>query len=351
MKGGKLRPLFPNITNFVPSMLQHPVIYITAAGFEDRATTLLDYFLSKKIHIERALAIRYQPNGDPRNKVTVTKNKLEKVCPSVGWINYDRLDPQKFQRELAPIVDSLSSFHVLIDISGMSKFLTMVLLQAFTRFPNNLSVVYAEAGIYYPTKKKFEKMKKKLGATPDFLTSDVYTILHVTSLSSVSMQGYPILLLVYPTFNHHEVVALHNEVSPQHLILLEGDPHKDADKWRLQAVREVNRSVTANPDYHCESKVVSTFDYISNIETLEEIYQRYCFTHKILLATTGSKLQTIASFLFKQLHPDMQIVYPVTKAFIGEYSEGCKALWAINFGPFYKFTSLLNEYRYGSHNL
>lgn len=352
MKESRLNALFPEITPLDPSTLPHPMLYVGAAGFEDRAMTLLDYWMSHKIRLEKALAIRYEPHGDPRNRVTDFKSKLEKVCTSVEWIDYDRLDPQKFQEELASTVNPPDSFHVLIDISGMSKFLTMVLLQVLTKLPNSLTVAYAEADIYYPTKDEFERKKKELGATPDFLTSDVYTILHVTSLSSVSMQGYPILLLVFPTFNHNEVVALHNETSPQHMILLEGDPHEEPDKWRLQAIREVNSIVTANPDdYRCETRVVSTFDYISNIEALQEIYQMYCFTHKILLAPTGSKLQTIASFLFRQIHPDAQIVYPVTKAFIGEYSEKCRALWAINFGPYSEFISSLNEYRFGSHIL
>lgn len=347
MNVNKLKTLFPEITPLNPSMLPHPTLYIGAAGFEDRSIALLDSFLSQKISIEKAIAIKYEPHGDRRNRVTEFKNKLEQVCSSIEWRKYDRLDPQKFQEELSSTMNSSGSFNVLVDISGMSKFLIMVLLQALTKLANVLTVAYAEADIYHPTKEEFRKKKKEPGATPDFLTSDVYTILHVTSLSSVSMQGSPILLLIYPTFNHNEVVALHNEISPQHMILLEGDPHEELDKWRLQAIREVNRNLTENPDYRYTTKVVSTFHYISNIETLEEIYQMYRFTHKILLAPTGSKLQTVASFLFRQMHPDVQIVYPVTKAFIGEYSEKCRALWAIDFGPYLKFISSLEQYRFG----
>jgi len=345
MNESKLRTLLPKIASLDLSGLSHSTVYIGAAGFEPRAIALLDRCLSQRIRLDKALAIKYEPNGDSRNRVSEFKSKLKMVCSSVQWMNYDRLDPQEFQEKFVSTADIPDQLHVLIDISGMSKFLTMLLMQVLTNLPNNLTVVYAEADIYHPTRDEFEKEKKKLGATPDFLTSDVYTILHVTSLSSVSMQGYPILLLVFPTFNHNEIAALHNEISPQHMILLEGDPHEESNRWRLQAIREVNRSITTNPDYSCSSRVVSTFDYVSNIEVLQEIYQMYCFTHKILLAPTGSKLQTVASFLFRQLHPDVQIVYPVTKAFMGEYSEKCKALWSISFGPFSKFVSSLHEYR------
>jgi thymidylate kinase len=308
------RELFPTVMPLNPLTLQHPLFYIGAAGFEDRAMALLDRWASQNIRIEQALGILYEPHGDPRNRVTEFKGKLEALCSSIKWMNYDRLDPQKFQEESKSALDLPESFHVLVDISGMSKFLIMVLLQVLTRLTNDVTIAYAEADIYHPTRDEFEKEKKELGATPDFLTSDVYTILRVTSLSSVSMQGYPILLLVFSTFNHNEVAALHNEVSPQLMILVDGNPHEDVDKWRLQAVVEVNRSIKENPDYNCISKEASTFDYISNVELLQEIYQEYCFTHKILLAPTGSKLQTIASFLFRQIHPDVQVVYPLTKA-------------------------------------
>ncbi len=340
----RLLSLLPNIVPFESLKVSRPFTYIGSAGFEDRAMAFLNHCVSEEIPIEKALAIEYEPNGDPRNRVGDFRTGLEKICPSIEWLNYDRLDPQGFQDELETDVSFGNSVHIIFDISGMSKLLTMVLLQFLSRLPNDLTIAYAEADIYHPTRDEFEKEKRKLGATPDFLTSDVYTILHVTSLSSVAMQGYPILLIVYPTFNHNEVAALHNEISPQHMILLEGDPHEESDKWRLEAIREVNKNLK-NPDYSCQARVASTFDYISNVHTLQEIYQTYCFTHKVVLAPTGSKLQTVASFLFRQLHPDVQIVYPVTKAFIGEYSEKCRRLWAIPCGSFSRLVSSLNECR------
>jgi len=180
---------------------------------------------------------------------------------------------------------------------------------------------------------------------PDFLTTDVYKILAVTSLSSVSMQSHPILLVAFPTFNRTEIVALYNELSPKCMILFEGAPHKEQDKWRLKAIREINERITTNPDYAIEQRVSSTFDYKANVEMLEEVYQEYSCTNKIVLSPTGSKLQTVAAFMFKQLRPDVQIVYPVTKSFIGEYSEKCRALWSISFDSFSRFVTLLDSYR------
>jgi hypothetical protein len=341
----EFKSLLPPITAFSIKTMPTPIAYIAAAGFEDRAIAILDMFIRRNAHIESAIAIEYKPHGDSRNRIDEFREKLERVCTSIVWVSYNRRNPQNFQDKLSPLLQSLDSFHVLIDISAMSKFLIMVIMQILRKIPNDAVVAYAEAGVYHPTKEEFEKERKKSGTTPDFLTTGVYDILTVSSLSSVSMQGYPILLVVFPTFNHFEIVALYNELSPQHMVLLEGDPHKKVDKWRLDAIREVNKSFFDNPDYNVERRVQSTFDYASNVETLEGLYEKYCGSHKILLAPTGSKLQTIAAFMFKQLHPDVQIVYPVAETFIGEYSDGCRATWSIHLGEFSDFTASLNNFR------
>lgn len=340
----ELRSMLPPLSRFNIESLSHPVTYIGAAGFADRTTSILDYVISKNTKLDNAIAIEYQPHN-PRNRIRELKDRLAKVGAQTTWTTFDRYDPQEFSKTILPVLESLGTSHILVDTSGMSKFLTIVLLQAMRERSNFLSIAYTESEIYYPTKKEFELKKKELGAVPDFLTTGVYKILTVSSLSSVSMQGYPILLLAYSTFNHTEVIALYNEISPKHMILLEGDPHETQDKWRLEAIREVNKEVKDNPDYSCEFMTLSTFDYISNVEALEEIYQKYCYTHKVLLAPTGSKLQTIAAFTLKQLRPDVQIVYPVTKAFIEEDSEKVRALWCIHLGKFSDFIAHLDKYR------
>lgn len=339
-----LKSLFPPICAFDARTLSHPLTYIAAAGFEERAMAILECFANEKVKIENALMIEYKPYGHPRNKVDELRRKLDEVGASVAWTTYNRRNPQEFQSRFLCMLRSLGTSDVIVDISALSKFLIILLLKSLAKITNNLTIAYAEADIYHPTKKEFDK-ENRPGVTPDFLTTGIYDILTVTSLSSVSMQGYPVLLLAFPTFNHLEISALYNELSPQHMILLEGDPHEKRDKWRLQGIREVNRDFLNNPDYVSESRVLSTFDYISNILALEKIYREYYYSHKILLAPTGSKLQTVAAFMFKQLHPDIQIVYPVTGPFKGEYSEKCRALWLIRLGRFSHFMASLNGYR------
>ncbi|MDO9287331.1 MAG: hypothetical protein Q7T83_00915, partial [Thermodesulfovibrionales bacterium] len=94
-----------------------------------------------------------------------------------------------------------------------------------------------------------------------------------------------------------------------------------------------------------DRKVISTFAYKETIRLLEEIYVHYKYNRKILVAPTGRKLQSLGIFLFKQMHPDIQIIYPVTKGFANEYTEGSHALWQIAFDNFANWNDMLNDYR------
>jgi hypothetical protein len=323
--------------------LPNSLAYIGTAGFEPRTLFVLERLQENGKKLSESIAIKYLP-FDPRNKENDFKRRIEGLCKQVKWVTFNRHDPETFQNEL--VGQSIKSDYLLVDISGMSKFLVMILLESLKDYKGHMVLAYVEAQEYLPTKAQFEEEKKRIVVgTPDFITSDVFRILHVTSLSSSSMQGYPILLIAYPTFNHNEIVALHNEISPHCMEIILGIPHEKRNEWRLDAVKEINQRVLNDPDYCKDIAELSTFDYLDNMYGLQKIYSKYKYTHRILLAPTGSKMQTLAAFFFRQVHPDIQIVYPSTKSFIGEYSDGGKALWCCDFPSFSDSISQLDKLR------
>lgn len=243
----------------------------------------------------------------------------------------------------------------------MSKLLIVVLLHALRKLPNRVTIAYTEAEIYHPSLNDYNTKKTELDREtenpPVFLTTDIYKIVTTRTLSSVAMQGYPLLMIAFPTFNHRELVALVNDITPQHLILLEGKPHEIYNYWRQEAIRHLNRKIMNEPSSKDEfppenRRTISTFDYKETIRILEEIYIYYKYNRKIIVAPTGSKLQSCGIFMFKQMHPDIQIIYPVTKGFANEYTEGSRALWQIIFHNFDNWNNVLNDYRrYALHEL
>ena len=334
---------FPSIVPYSAKLLSGPVTYVGAAGFEDRVFAFPNRLTKDGVQIKNAIEITYLPY-DSTNRENEFNEKLTRLASPISSIVFNRHDPQPFQKSFQNLIKPMNPKLIALDISAMSKFLIMILLQSLREFDGEVEILYAEPKEYHPTLEEFDKAKKKIVWPPDFLTDDVYRILHVTSLSSSSMQGHPILLVTYPTFNHNEIVTLQSELTPNCMVLILGMPPKEKNKWRLDALKEINDRIL-DPDYCRSSPIMSTFDYVSNIEGLEEIYQTYQYTHRILLSPTGSKLQALAAFMFRQIRPDVQIVYPATKSFKSEYSEGEEDLWCISIPRFSELISRLDKYR------
>jgi len=347
----------PNTERLNVSALPEPILYIGAVGFEDRAFGVLNEVVRAGKKIERIISIEYMPYNE-KNRIDDFKDKLKNFslpADNIDWKVYNRYAPDEFLDELTQFVSPISAnYNIVVDISAMSKLLIVVLLHGLRELPNRVSIVYTEAGVYHPTLEIYNAQKaeweKETENPPVFLTTDIYKIVTTRSLSTVAMQGFPLLMVAFPTFNHRELVALVNDITPQHLILLEGMPHEEHNYWRQEAIRHLNRKImeeiSLNDDFPPEKrKIISTFDYKETVQMLEEIYLYYKYSRKIIVAPTGSKLQSYGIFLFKQMHPDIQIIYPVTKDFANEYSEGFRASWQIVFDNFAKWNNMLNEYR------
>jgi predicted MPP superfamily phosphohydrolase len=262
---------------------------------------------------------------------------------------YDRFNPEKFCNDFVDFKKEVwETSNVVIDISSMSKFLIIVILDILKEYHGDVHIIYSEAKKYYPTREKFEaKKQEEPKSTPTFLTKDVYKIVTTTSLSSISMQGYPLLTIAFPTFNHIELMALLSEMTPQYLIKIEGIPHEQQNHWRLDAIHWLNRKIDESYIYNIKKiihETATTFDYKELVKNLDKIYKNFRYTHKCVIAPTGSKLQTLGVFIFKQMHPEVQIVYPVTKDFAEEYSEGCKYIWHVPIYNFFGFVSKLSEH-------
>lgn len=344
--------LFPEIRDFDVKSLGEPLVYIGAAGFEDRALAVLNEAKHYKKPFEHIIGIEYKP-GDPRNRIEGFQQLAREVISqenNIKWVTFDRKNPGEFNDALSLIRQICSqSAHICLDISAMSKILILILLDALRDINSPLTMGYTEAEGYHPTleefEKTFEEAKQKFPKRlPEFLTSGVYGVVTTPALSSVATQSYPTALVMFPTFNHNLFLALLNEVTPQDLRIIEGDPLRAQNKWRLEAVRKINE-----PSYFLAKeprKVVSTFYYKQTINQLEELYKEYQYTHEFVIAPANSKLQAVGVFFFKQMYPDAQIVYPTPKGFFDLYTKGVEQIHQISFPNYHQFIETLDGHRY-----
>ena len=341
----RIRELLPNIDPLMSTNLAEPFTYVAAVGFEDRCFAFLNEALSCGAKPTKVIAIEYEPEELPNRKAEFL-HLLEELHiheEDVAWVKYQRTSPNQFESAIESVRKICSQYsNTLIDISSMSKMLVLQLLQGLRFIQMNVRIIYTEAAKYYPTKQEYEKAKPRIRRSiPEFLSSGIYDVVTTYSLSSVAMQGYPSVLVGFPTFNQNLLLAATEEATPQELIIFEGIPHKSENLWRLSAIAELN---SASYRYQSRPPIpVQTFDYSETVEKLTEVYSDYQYTHRFVIAPANSKLQTIGIFLFKQMHPDVHIIYPTPRGFFKLHTEGVEAIWQISIDKFSEFLRFLRE--------
>ena len=324
--------------------LPEDLLYIGATGFEDRSIGFLKDSVNRRKSFKLCLAIEYCP-FDPGNRKDEFENLAKQIFDEIKWKTYDRTDPENFSQcfeEILALMTSVS--RIIVDISAMSKMLIVVLLQGLRKVSLPISIIYAPAKIYHPLKQDYENVKAKFcDAFPYFLTTDVYRVVTTTELSSIAMQGAPLALVAFPNFNHLEIAALLNETNAQKLFLIESVRDLEQNSWRLDAIRWINRGLSkyVTP----VTREVDASDINANIRILEEIYSELHLTHKIALSPTGGKLQALATFCFKNMHPEIQVIYPVVREFSHQYTEGHLSHSEFFFQSFLEYTTMLEKYR------
>lgn len=322
-------------------------LYIGVAGFEDRSIEFLKRSKDEGIKFNSIVGFEYLPE-DKKNM----KDRFNSLSDTVyendlKWITYDRREPEASTHQMENLAEFASYFeNVIIDISGMSKFLLVNLLHHFQGISVNLDIVYFEADAYYPLRDEFkDKFDSASQNVPQFLTGDVHSVVTTSSMTNTVMQGEPKLLITFPTFNNKDFSSLILEIMPQHVEVLVGEPLREENKWRSEAVRKLNDAPLGDLSSF-EEDVVSTFYYENTVEKLFSIYNQYADSYRIVIAPTGSKLQSFASFIFKNVYPDVQMVYPVTQEFYEEYSKGVRQLWGVSLDCFSGFIDRLDKYRW-----
>ena len=291
--------------------ISESILFIGSVGFEDRSLAFLNEAKRSKKQLSTCIGVQYLPHN-PKNRKDDFDKLAHEVFKHVDLITFNRKSPELFDKELLKIQEATNRCsHIIIDISAMSKMLIVVLLYGLRKISLPLSIIYSPAKIYHPTKEKFESIKNKTGLLempPYFLTTDVNSVVTTSELSSIAMQGEPVVLIAFPNFNHREISALLNETNAQEVFLIEGK-HKTADAlWRLDAIRWINGGFRSYSNVHFIEIYAS--DIKDNIKLLDQLYQTNYLSHKIALAPTGGKLQAVASFFLKVMHPDIQIIYP-----------------------------------------
>lgn len=313
-------------------------VLIFCAGFEDRAISALNFAIASGAKGFSLLVIEYLPVV-VENKTEQIRNRCNTEKIPVQYLQYDRQNPAGIEKELLYLLETMKG-RIFIDISGMSRLLIVQVLTALGRRPIGFSkttVLYTMAQHYPPPEQEVENAIAKMEEDPlysaMFLSSGVFEVSIVPELSSVALQGQPIRLVAFPSFNPNQLAALRAEIQPSTYTLIHGIPPLEENKWRPNKIRILNRTEEILPR---EDHEVSTLEYAETLKLLLDIYENYGVMEKIVVAPTGSKMQTVAVGILRAFMEDIQVVYPTPSIFPKpkEYTTGARKLYHLSLDSF-----------------
>jgi hypothetical protein len=314
-------------------------VFIGACGFEERSLGWVKHQGGQGAILNGSLFFRYRhPKG--RNRI----RELRKAIGSLGVsspddIVYDAWSPYTIEDSVDKKYRGLPSDtqEIVVDVSAMTKLLILVCLCKLSRFTGTLRIVYSEAESYAPTREEYEKSKKDMEVIAKFPSRGFESVIRTKCLSSIRMQGQPVLMVAFTSFNEQLVRHMLGTISPHRLLFINGRPPRDDYAWRERATQEIHRPLIEeyaadNPTDETKllTRVASTLHYSETIDRVEEIYGRFGTHERIICAATGSKMQTVGLFFCKMAHPDIHIEYPTPDSyFVKGMSKGVRRVYEV----------------------
>lgn len=328
----------PGLTATDNVSLNKEDLLILCAGFEDRVMTGLNLAMKSGKTGFSVVLIDYLPYVD-ENKTEEIKKKCNRGGITVHNITYDRQNPQGMGNKILGVLRPEKG-RILVDISGMSRLLIVQILNVLGNPPFNfrkITILYTIARKYPPSEKDVDteimKMEKDSFYSAMFLSSGIFDLAIDPELSSASFGGQPIRVVAFPSFNPDQLAALRFEVQASSFTLIHGIPPLEENSWRPEKIKILNRVKDIS---NSEDLEASTLEYEEALETLLDIYDEYGVSERIIVAPTGSKMQTVAVGIFRAFMEDIQIVYPTPRIFPKpkEYTKGVRQLYQLQLDSF-----------------
>jgi len=294
-------------------------LFISAYGFEDRTLGWISYQEGQGKILTESLIVKYLPSKG-ENKADEIRKGLRKI--GIDFPNeweFDISEPGEIEERIKKKIGSIDKYEeVILDVSSLTKFLILVFLCVLSKYKGFLRIVYTEANNYPPSKSQYNDLKIDPALIQHFPTQGFGTILRAKSLSSIRMQGQPVCLIAFTSFNEQLIKYMLGTINPYRLIILNGKPPRSDLRWREKATYEIHKKLMdvyektnpINPDTGLPQARIDTLRYHETFFAIEKIYKEHCNYERIIIAATGSKMQTVGLFFNKIAHPDIHIEYP-----------------------------------------
>jgi hypothetical protein len=345
--------MFPELSNWSGDQDCFDCL-IAAPGFEDRTLALVRTLT--KLPNRRAVLMRYR-DWQSNNKVDelIAAFRQKKIhIRQQDVLDYYRYSPDGFADALSSWLTRERCTRVLLDISTMSKLAILLCLEVLRDLNLDVTLFYAEASDYGPSREEYlhARAENNYPRPSIQVSTGVAGVMRVTRLSSVALQGEPCAAIAFMSLNERLTQALINAIYPSRLFLVNGRPpvhtwREEATAWIHDQLRqewpESDNPVSSNSETSLglPCRVTSTLNYAETVELILGLYWELANQYRIILAPTGSKMQTLGCFIAKALHPDIHIEYPTPESFLPFYSVGIGPVWQVKLGRVGDYVQML----------
>jgi hypothetical protein len=304
---------------------------LVCGGFEERAIEALQRTCMAGYSDFALGLITYLPVY-PQNRTDELRKIAQDAHLQITEFVYNRENPSGIGEELKHFTRDFA--HVFVDISGMSRLLIVQTLVALLAewYHQAVTIIYGEAKEYPPTRAQFAQDRQSVDAlVPSYISSGIFEVASTPELASVAMLGEAIRLMAFPSFDPAQLSNLIQELQPTYTELIHGVPPAPKNKWRTQAIDELNQP-TVNTLQRRKDHMASTRDYRETLRILINVYGERSMFDRIVVAPTGSKMQAVAVGLFRSVLYDVQIVYPTPQTFTAphEHTIGIRQLYKVD---------------------
>lgn len=336
------------------------VILFAAAGFEDRARALIEQFPPS---VWDDLLLVCYPTNEADNESTRRAYRHLDITGERTELLYDKGTLwQQLDDALTKYNDG-NGCAAVVDVSGMSSYVLYPLLESIRqKLPRALlGIIYFEADEYHPRKEAWTAFRSSIidlsnsleiaeryQQSGKFESEGPTTVYGSQLYPGINVDGLATQLVAIPSFSLErmkEMVAhaedQYNAARDEVRWVFGNPPDRQKNGWRLDAQIEL---YCAQDDQR--SVAVSTRNYTDLVRVLDELWEETTGQRErhMVIATVGSKMQHVGTFIFLCMHPEVGIILSEPKEFIAkQYSNGCGPGWWLNLGPVETFSALLRS--------
>ncbi|WP_430404186.1 hypothetical protein [Hyphomonas sp.] len=307
------------VRKFSPETSSHDFdIVVLAAGFEERSFEFLNKSnFGTSTHI---LIIDFE-NELKINKV-ISKSFRDCAIAKVGVglvhnVTYERSTVDNFSKTLGAALRGIpvSCSNMAIDISGMPTHVVYIVLDSVrkARPYDDQTLIYTSASTYLPSFEEYEELVSKQGDDIEYLPKsmalEMSENLVLEPFSGYRKSDSNSCLILFAGYEAHRSTGVIEAINPTLLLLIYGCPPSEKMFWRQSLSERLHNKFERM--LRCAREIVSTQNIRESLDTLDQYYNYLIDDYDVTIAPLGSKLQTVATFLFWERYPEVQINFPL----------------------------------------